>query len=82
LGVRVLVVDDDEATGYAWARYLTRGRRGGYSGGGSQAVQALAAGGFDVLLADVVLPDLDGFQLVAGARSFSGRHRRDRSHRL
>jgi CheY-like chemotaxis protein len=64
---RVLVVEDDEATRYAWTRLL---QRHGYAVTAVDSVtEALASlpGGFDVLLSDQRLPDGDGADLVRRA---------------
>ncbi len=66
---RVLVVDDErdllevlseqlEAAGY---EVVTAGE-------GRQALEALRSGPFDVVLADIVMPDLDGLQLLRAIR--------------
>ena len=68
VGVTVLVVDDDEATRYVWSRHLTR------AGASVRAVQdaehalpILEREGIDVLLIDIVLPGIDGYQLLTRA---------------
>ena len=72
-GVSILVVEDDEATRYAWCRYLTfTGATVVAAENGQQALQALNAEAIDVLVIDLTLPDIDGFQVWAGARRSPG----------
>jgi CheY-like chemotaxis protein len=71
-GIRVLVVDDDEATRYSWVRYLTR--TGAAVTGvpdGHSALQALTDAPTDVLIVDLRLPDIDGVQLLTRVHSVS-----------
>jgi PAS domain S-box-containing protein len=68
--VRVLVVDD-EADGRALiARVLEdRGAKPICTSSAQEALQALSQEQFDVLLSDVGMPDMDGFQLIRHVRS-------------
>ena len=69
-GVRVLVVEDDEATRYAWCRYLAfAGATVTDAADGVQARQALQSDVVDVLVLDLVLPDTDGPQLLTESRA-------------
>jgi CheY-like chemotaxis protein len=68
-GVSILVVEDDEATRYAWCRYLAfAGATVVAAEDGQHAMQALNSDVVDVLVIDLTLPDIDGFQVQAGAR--------------
>jgi CheY-like chemotaxis protein len=72
-GVSILVVEDDEATRYAWCRYLAfAGATVVAAEDGRQALQALNAEAIDVLVIDLTVPDIDGFQVWAGARRSQG----------
>jgi CheY-like chemotaxis protein len=72
VGITVLVAEDDDVTRYAWLRYFDRiGATVTAVGDGQHALQVLQEGTIDVLVADLRLPGLDGFHLVAQARSLS-----------
>ena len=72
-GVRVLLVDNDEPTRYVWRSYLARaGATVTAADGGGDALQALQKNTFDVLVADLLMPGVNGLELVAQARSFAG----------
>src|SRR5512137_2323686 len=66
---RVLVVDDEEAVRTTLGEMLTAG---GYActsiSGGRDALRALRAGGFDVVITDVRLPDMSGLDLLSIVR--------------
>src|SRR5262245_53095747 len=69
-GMRLLYVEDDEDHRELFAAFL------GASGflvttakTGAEATAALEVTDYDVLLADVTLPDLDGWQVAAAARA-------------
>jgi serine phosphatase RsbU (regulator of sigma subunit)/DNA-binding NarL/FixJ family response regulator len=63
-GARILVVDDSEASRYITASWL---RRSGYTVTealtGSQALAAVGEHDFDVVMLDVHLPDMSGFEV-------------------
>ena len=62
---RVLLVDDDEAVRRFAARVLTRaGYRVTAVDDGESAAALVDAGEFDLLVTDVVLPAMSGFELV------------------
>jgi two-component system OmpR family response regulator len=62
--VRVLLVEDEAKLAALVARGLTeRGDVVDVVGTGSQAVASALVGEYDVVLLDVRLPDLDGFQV-------------------
>lgn len=68
-GRRVLVVDDQPFVCRVIGRLL---RRAGYeawtAGGGTEALSLLEGQEFDLLLTDISMPGMDGFELVARAR--------------
>jgi CheY-like chemotaxis protein len=69
-GVKVLVVEDDEATRYAWHNHLTRaGATVTAVADGEDAVQALPADAIDVLVIDLLLPGIDGFEVLRNLRT-------------
>jgi DNA-binding response OmpR family regulator len=72
-GARVLVVDDEHALRRLLRLYL---EREGYAvleaGDGLDALSTFRRGGIDLALVDVMLPELDGFELVRRIRRESG----------
>jgi DNA-binding response OmpR family regulator len=72
-GARVLVVDDEHALRRLLRLYL---ERHGYSvveaADGLGALSALRRGGIDLALVDVMLPELDGFEVLRRIRAQSG----------
>jgi CheY-like chemotaxis protein len=69
-GCRVLVVDDQPDAAELLAFVLTRfGAEAHVAGSGTDALQALAASDFDVLVSDIAMPDLDGYGLIRRVRA-------------
>jgi class 3 adenylate cyclase len=67
---RLLVVDDDEANRDMLARRLRRqGFEVALAANGLEALQALRADPFDLVLLDLVMPGLDGYQVLAKLKS-------------
>ncbi len=65
----VLVVEDDQELRDLLRRYLERnGHSVTTTGSGAQAITALEAGGIDVVVLDLGLPDVDGLDVLATAR--------------
>ena len=63
-GCRVLVVDDEEPVGNLLARLLRDlGHQPVVVSSGAAALEAIAAGGFDLVLTDVKMPGMSGFEL-------------------
>jgi DNA-binding response OmpR family regulator len=66
---RVLLVDDDERLSDMLATYLrSRGFEVEQRSDGQAGLHALSASSFDALLLDVMLPDLDGFEVLKRLR--------------
>lgn len=66
---RVLVVDDDPAIVDAVSMYLRReGFEAGRAATGPEALEMAATGTWDLLLLDVMLPGLDGFEVCSRLR--------------
>jgi sigma-B regulation protein RsbU (phosphoserine phosphatase) len=62
----VLVVDDDRLNRVILSRELEReGHRVTTVADGAQALEALRGGPFDVVLLDVLMPELDGCETLA-----------------
>ncbi|ANI79360.1 Non-specific serine/threonine protein kinase [Sphingobium sp. EP60837] len=76
--LHVLVAEDNAVNQRLALRLLQkRGHRVKIVGNGAQAIQALAQDDFDVVLMDVQMPEMDGFQATAAIReqeSASGNH--------
>ncbi len=69
--VRVLVVDDEPGLRRAIVRTLTaRGFDAVEAHDGAEALERMRRGDIDVLLADLVMPGVDGLQLLRGVRAF------------
>ena len=69
---RLLLIDDDEALGAPLATYLARsGFELTHATRPSQGLALLRAGGFDAAILDVMLPEMDGFELCRTIRKES-----------
>jgi DNA-binding response OmpR family regulator len=69
----VLVVDDDPFNRNLLARGLHRQKRYfALARNGREALDLLQAGGFDVVLLDIVMPELDGFETLARIKADEG----------
>jgi PAS domain S-box-containing protein len=69
-GCRVLVVDDQPDAADLLAFVLTRfGAEAHVASSGADALQALVASDFDVLVSDIAMPDLDGYGLIRQVRA-------------
>jgi DNA-binding response OmpR family regulator len=67
---RILVVEDDESVGFLLQAFLeTAGYRTHYTKNGKTAYHALNQSKYDLCLLDVMMPALDGFELVQKLRS-------------
>jgi adenylate cyclase len=68
---RVLVVDDDEGNREILTRRLQReGLQVTAASGGAEALRVLASGTFDLVLLDMVMPGLDGGQVLARLKAY------------
>lgn len=68
--IKVLVVDDDSETAKALKRSLVAmGNVVEIQSSGVGALQALQSKGFDVVLSDVGMPEMDGYQLLHALRA-------------
>jgi len=68
--LRVLVVDDEEPVGALLERMLRRlGHRPTVVGSGEAALEMVEREGFDVVLCDVKMPGLNGFDLLGALRA-------------
>jgi len=73
--VRVLLIDDDVRLAELLGGYLTpQGVAMVHAGGGQAGLGALAAGGFDAVVLDVMMPGMDGLAVL--------RKIRDAGHRI
>jgi serine phosphatase RsbU (regulator of sigma subunit) len=70
---RLLVVDDDPSNRDLLARRLTRlGHQVVAAATGAAGLDAAATGGIDVVLLDVMLPDISGYEVLARLREGEG----------
>src|SRR5665213_3779014 len=67
--VRILIVDDDEELSGLLTELLTReGFRVDTQNDGRRGLAAALNGGYDLLILDVMLPGLDGFEILKRIR--------------
>jgi two-component system OmpR family response regulator len=67
--VRVLLIDDDARLAELLVGYLTpQGVAMAHAGGGQAGLSALAAGGFDAVVLDVMMPGMDGLAVLRKIR--------------
>ncbi len=70
LGGRVLVVDDNSVNRKILARQVElAGASTDVAASGAEALGLWRAGGYDLLLADLQMPDMDGFELARHIRA-------------
>jgi len=63
---RLLIVEDDAANRDLLRRRLEReGHRVQEAGNGAQALQQLNSGVYDLMLLDVIMPEMDGYEVLA-----------------
>lgn len=66
---RILLIDDDEALRVAISRSLTAaGHEVIEAAHGGPALARLAAGGIDLILTDLLMPEVEGMELLAAVR--------------
>ena len=69
---QILMIEDDGSLAALVAEYLAGfNLRVSIAGSGTEGLRALAAGHFDALILDVMLPDADGFELCRQVRAHS-----------
>ena len=69
-GARILVVDDTQSFRYMIKGFLDDARHHPTCvSGGTEALEALERGRFDMVLSDMVMPDMDGMALLHQVRS-------------
>ena len=72
-GAHVLVVDDDPVNRSLLARSLEReGHRHAIAENGREALEMLRAEPFDVVLLDVLMPEMDGYDVLAAIEADAG----------
>ncbi len=69
---KVLIVDDEQAIRELIAKYCKlEGYAYGEAGDGFEAIEKARTGGYDIIIMDVMMPELDGFSAVREIRKFS-----------
>lgn len=72
--IRILVAEDDRALNGLVCSYLTDS---GYSAvscfDGKQALEALGKQPFDMIISDIMMPNVDGYELAKTVRETEGR---------
>lgn len=67
---KILVVDDNEVNRDVLARHLSRhGHTVSQAGNGRLALEMMAAQDFDLVLLDILMPELDGYQVLQRLKS-------------
>ena len=79
-GLRALVVDDQRDSCELVAMLLERhGAAVVAFDSAAHALARLQSGGFDLLIADIAMPEIDGYRLIRDVRARASRCRRSRS---
>lgn len=66
---RILLVDDDEMSRQAVQRMLERaGHTVESTGNGREAIDRFAAGEVDLLITDLIMPEMDGLEIIQEVR--------------
>lgn len=73
MNVSILIVDDDKLTRETLARSLADGYHTAMSGSGAEALGIIAAGGVDVALVDLCMPDMNGLILQENINKLENR---------
>ncbi|MBQ8178368.1 MAG: response regulator transcription factor [Clostridia bacterium] len=69
---KVLIVDDEQAIRELVAKYCTlEGFAYGEASDGLEAIEKVKQGSYDIVVMDVMMPELDGFSAVREIRKFS-----------
>ena len=69
---KVLIVDDEQAIRELVAKYCSlEGFDYGEASDGLEAIEKVKKGGYDIVVMDVMMPELDGFSAVREIRKFS-----------
>lgn len=71
---KILIAEDEASLAKALELKLTKaGFEVKVAEDGEQALQALRAGGFDLVLLDMMMPKMDGFAVLAEKKTWSGK---------
>ena len=63
--IKILIVEDEEPIREMIALYLTRaGYRCDTAADGAEGADLMEAGGYDLILLDIMLPEIDGYELM------------------
>src|SRR5688500_9312551 len=64
----ILIVDDDDNNRELLARLMRKQYRTAFAVNGSQAMEMMRAQPFDLVLLDIMMPEVDGFQVLEQLR--------------
>ncbi len=73
MNVSILIVDDDKLTRETLARSLAEAYQTTTTGSGAEALAIISAGGIDVALVDLCMPDMDGLVLQENINKLENR---------
>jgi CheY-like chemotaxis protein len=66
----ILIIDDDAALSRTLSLILTRAGYGvSIAASGRKGLELLASGGFDLVLTDIIMPELDGIEAIRRIRN-------------
>ena len=70
VGASILIIDDDAAVSRTLSLILTRaGHQVSTVTGGRKGLELLSQGGFDLVLTDIIMPELDGIEAIRRIRT-------------
>src|SRR5437763_11285458 len=70
---RVLVVDDNGVNRFLLSQHVTQlGHRAASAANGREALEKLAAEAFDLVLLDILMPEMDGYAVLEQMKSDPG----------
>ncbi|HNT74305.1 MAG TPA: response regulator [Anaerolineae bacterium] len=74
-GKRILVVDDDARSAYALSKLLAdKGLKPTIAGAGEKALALLQQSDYDLVLMDIMMPEMDGYETIQRIREQPHRH--------
>ncbi|MGD1920881.1 MAG: SpoIIE family protein phosphatase, partial [Pleurocapsa sp.] len=72
---KILIVDDNATNRDLLSRQVkTQGYQAGVAANGKQAIEMIQTGIYDLILLDILMPDIDGYQILKWIRAGAWRH--------